>query len=330
MGGDITATRGAPGLAQEVIAADEAAVTAQFIDFLRKATLKRNPTGTRRRFNQGRATAVVDAEFTVLDGLPPEHRVGLFATPRTYAATIRFANAVSATDREADVRGMSIRVVGVDGSNLTSGALSQDFILNSHPVMMVAGTREFLQLLQANEAGGFRRISYFLTHIGAARIAAAARGNPTCHLDLNYWSTTPYLFGPGRAVKYIVSPAGSRRSPMPPSRTDTYLLDAMRARLDDGDAAFDFMIQFQTDSRRMPIEDASVEWKRDESPYLPVARIRIPRQAVDDPARQTAGEQMAFNPWHCLADHRPLGSMNRARREIYTAMAAFRAEAAST
>jgi hypothetical protein len=131
-------------------------------------------------------------------------------------------------------------------------------------------------------------------------------------------------------VKYIVSPAGTRRSPMPPARTDTYLLDAIRARLGDADAVFDFMIQFQTDARRMPIEDASVEWKREDSPYLPVARIRIPRQSVDDAARSAACERSAFNPWHCLAEHRPLGSMNRARREIYPAMAAFRAETVST
>jgi hypothetical protein len=317
-------------LAEEVVAADEAAVTADFIDFLKAATLKRYPSGTRRRFNQGRATAFVDAEFTVLDGLPAERRVGLFATPRSYTASIRFANAASATDREADIRGMSIRVNGVSGTNLTTGALSQDFILNSHPVMMVPGTRDFLELLRANEAGGFRRIAYFLTHLSATRIAAAARSNPTCHLDLTYWSTTPFLFGPQRAVKYIVAPASSTRSPMPPTRTDTYLRDAMRTRLSEGEAVFDFLVQFQTDGRRMPIEDASVEWKPEESPYVPVARIRIPAQRVGDPARDAAGEQMAFNPWHCLAEHRPLGSMNRARREIYAEMAAFRAEAVST
>ena len=320
----------AGGLAEEVVAPDEAAVTAQFIAFLKAATEKRHPTGTRRRFNQGRATAFVDAEFTVLDGLDGGHRVGLFAAPRSYPASIRFANAASASDRDADIRGMSVRVMGVQGANLTPGATTHDFIFNSHPVMMVPGTREFLELLQANEAGGFRRIAYFLTHLGATRIATAARSNPTCHLDLTYWSTTPFLFGPQRAVKYIVAPASSRRSPMPPSRTDTYLLDAMRARLDDGDAVFDFMVQFQTDGRKMPIEDASVEWKRQDSPYVPVARIRIPRQSVDDPARVAAGEQIAFNPWNCLAEHRPLGSMNRARRAIYAAMAAFRAEAVST
>jgi catalase len=319
----------ASGLAEETIAPDEAAVTAQFIEFLKAATAKRHPTGTRQRFNQGRATACVQAEFTVPDGLAAEHRVGLFATPGTYQASIRFANAGSATDKDADIRGMSMRVVGVTGRNLTPGAVSQDFILNSHPVMMVPDTRNFLELLQANEAGGFRRIAYFLTHLGAARIAAGARSNPTCHLDLTYWSTTPFLFGPKRAVKYIVAPATAERSPATHPRTDHYLQDAMRTRLSAGDATLDFMVQFQTDARKMPIEDASAEWKRQDSPYVPVAKIRIPRQSIGDPAAAPC-EQTAFNPWHCLEEHRPLGNMNRARRTIYPAMAAFRAEAATT
>ena len=57
----------------------------------------------------------------MLDTLTAEHRVGLFAQPRTYAAWIRFANAGSKTDREKDVRGMSIKVFGVAGENLTAG-----------------------------------------------------------------------------------------------------------------------------------------------------------------------------------------------------------------
>jgi hypothetical protein len=37
-----------------------------------------------------------------------------------------------------------------------------------------------------------------------------------------------------------------------------------------------------------------------------------------------ACEENEFNPWYSLAVHRPLGSMNRSRREIYHALAAFR------
>ena len=56
----------------------------------------------------------------------------------------------------------------------------------------------------------------------------------------------------------------------------------------------------------------------------PLARIRIPKQAIDQADTASRCESIAFNPWHALPAHRPLGNMNRARREIYQAMAAFR------
>jgi hypothetical protein len=319
---------GALALAQETISPDEGAVTADFIAFLKAVSLKRFPTGPMRRFNQGRASGCVEAEFTVLDTLPTEHRVGLFAEARTYSAWIRFANATSQTDRDRDVRGMSIKLRDVPGGNLTPGATTQDFILNSHPVMMSSGPRDFLELLRATEAGGVRTAWYFLTHPQSARIALAARQHPTSHLDIPYWSTTPYLFGPGRAVKYIARPSSPRISTLPSRLTDNYLHDAMADYLARSDASFDFLTQFQADSRTMPIEDAAIEWKERESPYLLVARIRIRRQELDAPGRADLCEQLSFNPWNCLVDHRPLGGFNRARREIYRAMAEFRHERA--
>jgi hypothetical protein len=310
-------------LAEETIDPDEAQVTAEFIAFLKAASLERQPAGPVRRFNQGRAAGCVNAEFTVLDTLAPEHRVGLFANPRTYPAWIRFANASSSSDREKDVRGMSIRLSSVAGENLTPGETRQDFLLNSHPVMVAANTKDFLELLKAMEAGGVHEVAYFVAHPKAAAIGLQAREHPTSHLDISYWSTTPYLFGAGRAVKYIVRPCNPPHETKPEDLTDTYLTDALRTRLAHDEACFDFMIQLQTDPHAMPIEDASVEWKERDAPYVPVARIRIPKQEVADPAA-SACEQTAFNPWFSLVEHRPLGSMNRARRDIYHAMAEFR------
>jgi hypothetical protein len=309
---------------EDTVSPDEAALTAEFIDFLKDASRKRYPSGTMKRFNQGRQTAFVHAEFIVPDGLPEAHRVGLFAVPRSYAAWIRFANAASDSDRERDIRGMSIQLQDVQGENLTPGTTTQDFVLNSHPVMVAGTTRDFLELLRANEAGGVRRVVYFLTHLNSARIGAAARQNPTCHLDIQYWSTTPYQFGPNRIVKYAVRPTSRRTSAKPAALTDTYLTDAMKAHLDQEDASFDFLIQFHVDDRRTPIEDASVEWQTSDAPYHRIATIRIPRQRFDDAERVARGERMTFNPWHCLVAHTPLGGMNRARREIYRAMAEFR------
>ncbi len=218
---------------------------------------------------------------------------------------------------------MSIKLRGVEAKNLTPGEATQDFVLNSHPVMMVPGTKEFLELLRAVEAGSMRRALYFLSHPKAARIAFASRQNPPSHLDISYWSATPYQFGAGRAVKYIVRPAAPVRGERP-TLTDTYLHDELRRRLSTDEGRFDFFVQFQTDAHTMPIEDASVEWKERESPYLRVAQVRIPRQDIDVPGRDLACEHTSFNPWHCLAEHRPLGNMNRARRDIYEAMSRFR------
>lgn len=311
-----------PGVLEEVTA-DEAQVVEEFVTFLKTTSFRRHPTGTMRRFNQGRAAGCVDAELVVQEGLAAELRVGLFSKPRVYRARVRFANAASATDRERDIRGMSIRVFDAPGPNVTAGASVHDLVLNSHPVMPAPDTREFLALLKAMEAGGFQRASYLMTHPRAALIGSRARQHHTCHLDIPYWSATPYLFGSERAVKYAVRPMSSRQSRRPTSLTDTYLTDALRSHLAQEEAVFDVAVQLRTGAH-MPMDDASAEWSELESPYRSVARLRIPSQAVSD-GDGNGCESVAFNPWHCHVDQRPLGEMNRARRVIYEEMARFRA-----
>jgi hypothetical protein len=305
---------------------EETKLVAEFVAFLQEASAARaRKTGAPvQRFNQARASGCVDAEFVVLDGLPASHRVGLFAVPRTYRAVIRFASATSSTDKERDTRGMAIAVMDVPGANLTPGLMRQDFVLNSHPVMVAPDAREFLALLRANEAGGLRRLLYFATHPKAARIAAAARQHHTSHLDIPYWSTTPYAFGADRVVKYMTRPSAFQTGRLPSPLTDDYLRVALRRHLEQAGASFDFLVQFHQDDARTPIDDASVEWKREDSPGHAVARITIPKQSLTGDAREQEYEAMAFNPWHALADHRPLGSMNRARQEIYRALSEFR------
>ena len=42
-------------------------------------------------------------------------------------------------------------------------------------------------------------------------------------------------------------------------------------------------------------------------------------------ASEAIDQRLSFNPWHALRLHQPLGAIMRARREVYRAMAAFRA-----
>jgi hypothetical protein len=52
------------------------------------------------------------------------------------------------------------------------------------------------------------------------------------------------------------------------------------AFLRSNDAEFIFGVQIATDSDKMPIEDASVEWPEDMVPFQPVARIVIRARRV--------------------------------------------------
>ena len=84
------------------------------------------------------------------------------------------------------------------------------------------------------------------------------------------------------------------------------------------------MVQLQKDPHRQPIEDASIEWRESQTPFIPVARLFIPKQKIDSAAQLAFADVIAVNPWHSIAEHRPLGSINRNRKAMYYEMAKLR------
>jgi hypothetical protein len=74
----------------------------------------------------------------------------------------------------------------------------------------------------------------------------------------------------------------------------------------------------------MPIENAAVRWPEKLSPFIPAARIHIPRQKFDSPAQFEFTKRLSINPWHCLYEHRPLGNQSRARHRMYLELSRFR------
>jgi hypothetical protein len=91
-----------------------------------------------------------------------------------------------------------------------------------------------------------------------------------------------------------------------------------------GPKSFDFMVQVQTDSHLMPIEDATVKWPESLSPYISVARLDLPAQRFTSDAQLAFADALRYNPWHSLPDHKPLGNSNRARRTMYWELAKLR------
>jgi len=149
--------------------------------------------------------------------------------------------------------------------------------------------------------------------------------NPLGH---RYYSCVPYLLGEGQAMQYSFIPRTevTRRIPGIPfgAVPDNYLRENMVKTLDKQDVNFDIALQLQTDSHRMPIENAAVRWPEKLSPFIPVATIHIPRQSFNHPSQFDFTRRLSINPWHCLPEHRPLGNQSRARQRMYLELSQFR------
>jgi hypothetical protein len=319
-------------LGKEYPSPDEAAHIEEIVALFTGMTERKYPPGVRpmRRDAHTKTHGCVKAEFTVLPDVPERARVGLFARPASYAAWIRYSNAFSsiAADREIDVRGMAIKVMGVEGEKLLDGERlekTQDFLLINHNVFFSPGTREYVEFSREyvkNESP----IRYLLRPRNwrqAFILYRAARGRVTNPLVSRYWSSVPYMHG-SAAVKYSARPCDVRGEKGKPGSSPDFLREAMAAHLRDREACFDFMVQFQADPVRMPVEDPSVEWDERDSPFVPVARIRIPPQVFDTPRQMAYAEQLSFTPWHSLPEHRPIGGVNRIRKTVYERISTLR------
>ncbi len=276
----------------------------------------------------------VKAEFIVESQLPEELRVGVFKEPRTYPAYIRFSNASTTIqpDGKKDIRGMAIKLLGVAGEKLLENEkqeTTQDFLLISTPRFINQNLIDFYELVQAVRAGGLKMLGFFFnpfnSHLHVLwRIATSLKKHGNL-LEVHFWSTTPYQFG-AKVVKYSARPHQTAVTKIPKNPGDNFLREVMKQHLTGQDAYFDFMVQFQTDARQMPIEDASVRWDEKASPFRKVATIRMPAQTFDSEEQMKFGENLSFTPWHSLPDHTPLGSINRARRVVYEIISTYRHE----
>jgi hypothetical protein len=293
--------------------------------------LKNQYTGRiAERAGNTKTYGVVSAEFEVLPGIPAGLRKGIFAGPQRFPAWIRFGGPgpLSPPDvRDAGLLSIGIKLMSVPGDKLLpdeSG--TQDFSGISCPTFTTPNVVENVKLQRQIGAG--TPVFYFLNPLDSHYLDMAMQGvfsrMNTSPLEVNYWSCVPYLLGEGQAMKYSVRPCSQARTRIPWNPPDNWLRQSMAATLSRQDVEMDFLIQLQTDPKRMPIEDGSIEWPESLSPFIPVARIRIPRQTFDTPERDLFARELAINPWHSIAEHRPLGNQNRARRAIYFELSRFR------
>jgi hypothetical protein len=266
--------------------------------------------GPDRRGEHPKQHAGLWATFRVADDIPESMRVGLFATARSYTAIIRFSNGRGPDDTKPEVHAMAVKVIVPDG---TGPPRIQDFVVADHSVFFARNVQHVFEFLVATMKGTP------IPQLAATDYPALVgfTGIPTRSLlDMTYWSQTPYKLGEG-AVKYVVTPSASTDPvPMPLTSSPDCLRDALTEQLtlQKRGAQFDLSVNPQTDAVTMPVEDPTVAWT---SAPVRLATISIYPQKCDAPEQIAFVENLSWDPWNTLPEHRPLGGINRARKLVY-------------
>ena len=320
-------------IAEEKPLPDEEAYLDSIIDTFSKQIRKLWKPGGMERGGNTKTHGIVRGEFIIHDNLPAQFRHGIYAKPQTFRAWVRFSGPGPYITPDIDDVGfmsISIKLMGVPGPKLMDEEKSTiDMFGVSTPTFVTPDTKANaqLQIESLKNAQIFYFLNFHRSHILDLIMQSLWIKTQSSPFEAPYFSCVPYLLGEGQAMQYSVWPKSKRRTPIPrlPLRPpDDYLRDAMIASLAEGDIEFDFRIQLQTDPHLMPIENNAVLWPEELSPRVSVATLRLPKQKFDSRAQMEFAKKLSYNPWHTIAEHRPLGNQSRARRRMYETLSRLR------
>jgi hypothetical protein len=293
-------------------------------------------------------------EVEILDGTPAAYAQGTYARPGRHEALVRFSNGSAHTGPDArlgNVVGMGVKILGIEGPTLLedepdSGTF--DYALINHPIFFANTVKQYTYIQELFTQRGaappaddtpeqarvrFREFLYnFLTGMGKLprdewawdELGAflSFRTVPARNLLLStYWTMGAVRHG-DYVAKVRVTPVQEfadrvERRILDPASAPEIFRPALVAELRERPYGFEVQVQLCTDPARMPVNDVTVEWPESCSPFVTVARLRLPQKDIGGDDNLVQQDATSITPWRCTAAHRPLGNIQRARKEVY-------------
>jgi hypothetical protein len=305
-------------------------------------------TGRAVRDAHAKGYGVVKAEVEILGKLPAEYAQGIYAVPGKHGALIRFSNGQPHAGPDmllGPVTGMALKIFDINGPTLLEDepdTSTFDYATINAPVFFCNTVEHYLfikdlfieagQYFSQGLQGQHRFFREWVTGKGTLAedqwaweellaFVSLAQIRPVNLLLSNY-----YTMGTVRHGDYV---AKIRIAPVPEfaSTVARNTLDlasapevfrpALVAELRERPFEFDIQVQLCADINRMPVEDVTVEWPEQLSPFVTVAKIRIPEQDISGDDNLEKMDALSFTPWRVTAEHSPLGNIMRARKEVY-------------
>jgi hypothetical protein len=293
---------------------------------------------------------LLKAEMTVLDDIGTPVRQGLFQPGSQYPIIMRFSTNPGdiLPDSISSPRGLATKVVGIVNAEMVPnhvGEVTQDFVLiNGSKAFGAPDAAAFLKTVKllerhAADSEGLKQfvststrlLENVLESVGGGSEMLKGFGHPETNiLGESFYSKVPIRYG-AYIAKLSIQPVSENLKQLTGKhvphlgKLHSGLRDEAVTFFETETAEWNVCVQLCTDLEKMPIEDPSIEWPEDLSPYIPVARIVArPQNAYSAKRRVYVDEKLSFTPWHCLAAHRPLSNIMRARFHAYKASADFR------
>ena len=328
---------------------DEEQVHHDLIETMRSITETTSKDyGHAERSVHAKAHGIFAGTLEIVRSLSPELAQGLFAHPGSHQVVMRISTNPGdiLDDAVSAPRGLALKILDVEGERLpeSQGETTQNIIMVNAPAFAAPDAKAFLGSLKQLAAttdkaewakkllsATLRGVESALEAVGGkSAMLSTMGGTPITHpLGDSYYSQTPFRYGE-HIAKFALVPVSANLTDLTGDKVNTSdrpdaLREVIRETMIDGGGTWELRVQLNTDLEAMPIEDASVEWDETASPYRTVGRITVePQLSLGTDLAKQIDDETFFSPWHGLAAHRPLGSVNRARRQAYEMSAEFR------
>jgi hypothetical protein len=293
-------------------------------------------------------------EVEILTGLPAAYAQGIYAKPGRHEAMVRFSNGTSHTGADrflGNIVGIGVKMFGIEGKTLLEDEPDShtfDYAMINNPTFF-ANTIEhyvFIQTLfapigtvaPANEPPEEKRVKMYrflhdwVTGKGTLPPEEWAWEELGAFLQLvqiksvNLLLSTYWTMGAVRHGDYIakvrVAPVQQFadrvvRRTLDPNAQEQVFRPALVAELGERPYEFEIGVQLCTDLVHMPVEDVTVRWSETLSPFVTVAKLRLPQQDIGGQDNIAKMDATSMTPWRVTEEHRPLGNIMRTRKEVY-------------
>jgi hypothetical protein len=333
----------------------ERALQTAIEDIKRYISSSRESSGGARAVRDAHAKGygLACGEVEILEGVPGEYAQGIYARPGRHEAIVRFSNGSHRTGADAllgNVCGLGMKIFGIDGRTLLEDEPDShtfDYAMINYPIFFANTVEHYVFIHElvlatepppADESPEMARdrshqfLHDFLTGRGQlppeqwawaelGAFLALAHIKPVNLLLSTYWTMGAVRHG-DYIAKVRVAPVQACADRVvwrvfDPANAPDIFRPGLVAELRERPFEFDIQVQLCVDLEHMPVEDVTVAWSENLSPFVTVAKLRLPLQDIEGDDNLERMDATSMTPWRCTADHRPLGNVQRARKEVY-------------